>query len=44
MYAPNEESLVPIKNIRATRRSVRNLPNVEIANWIAEQQQLRQKI
>ena len=33
LYAPKEESLlVPIKNIRATRRSVRNLPNIDIAN------------
>ncbi len=32
LYAPKEESLVPIKNIKATRRSVKNLPNIEIAN------------
>ena len=44
LYAPKEESLVPIKNIKATRRSVRNLPNIEIANWIAEQKRARQKI
>ena len=44
LYAPKEDSLVPIENIRATRRNVRNLPNKEIVNWIAEQRQLRQKI
>ena len=44
LYAPKEEALVPIENIRATRKNVRNLPNVEIANWIADQRQLRQKI
>ena len=44
LYAPKEESLVPIKNIKATRRSVRNLPNIEIANWIADQKRARQKI
>ena len=44
LYAPKEEALVPIENIRATRKNVRNLPNVEIANWIAEQRQWRQKI
>ena len=44
LYAPKEESLVPIKNIKATRRSVRNLPNIEIANWIAEQKRARQKM
>ena len=38
LYAPKDESLVPIKNIKATRRSVRNLPNIEITNWIAVQQ------
>ena len=32
VYAPKEEALVPIENIRATRRNVRNLPNMEIAN------------
>ena len=44
LYARKEEALVPIENIRATRKNVRNLPNVEIANWRAEQRQLRQKI
>ena len=44
LYAPKDESLVPIKNIRATRRSVRNLPNIEIASWIAEEGQMRQTI
>ena len=44
LYAPKEEALVPIGNIRATRKSVKNLPNVEIANWIADQRKLRQKI
>ncbi len=44
MYAPKEESLVSIENIRATRRNMRKLPNIDIANWILEQQQLRQKI
>ena len=45
LYAPKEEAaLVPIENIRATRRNLRNLPNIEIANWIADQRQLRQKI
>ena len=44
LYASKEEALVPIENIRATRKNVRNLPNVEIANWIADQRQLRQKI
>ena len=44
LYAPKDESLVPIENIRATRRNARNLPNIEIANWITEQRQLRQKI
>ena len=36
LYAPKEESLVPIENIRATRMNLRNLPNIEIANWISE--------
>ena len=44
LYVPKDESLVPIENIRTTRRNVRNLPNIEIANWIAKQRQLRQKI
>ena len=44
LYVPKEESLVPIENIEATRMNVRNLPNIEIANWIAEQRQMRQKI
>ena len=44
LNAPNEEALVPIENSRATMKNVRNMPNVEIANWIAGQQQLRQKI
>ena len=37
LNAPKEEGLVPIENSRATRKNVRNLPNVEIANWITEQ-------
>ena len=44
MYAPKEESPVPIENIRATRLNLRNLPNIETANWIAEQRQMRQNI
>ena len=44
MYAPIEESLVLIENFRATRMNLRNLPNTEIANWIAEQRQMRQQI
>ena len=44
LNAPKEESLVPIENFRATRMNLRNLPNIEIANWIAGQRQLRQKI
>ena len=44
LYAPKEEALVPIENIRAMRRKVRNLSNIEIANWIADQCQPRQKI
>ena len=44
LYASKEEALVPIENIRATRKNVRNLPNIEIANWIADQRQLRKKI
>ena len=42
--ATKEEALVPIENSRATRKNVRNLPNVEIANWLAEQRQRRQMI
>ena len=42
LNALKEEALVPIENIRATRKNMRNLPNVEIANWIAEQRQRRQ--
>ena len=41
---PKEEALVPIENIRAMRKNMRNLPNIEIANWIAEQHQLSQKM
>ena len=41
---PKKDALVPIENIRATRMNMRNLPNIEIANWIADQRQLRQKI
>ena len=37
LYAPKEETLVPIENIRATRKNVRKLSNIEIANWIADQ-------
>ena len=44
LYTPKEESLVPIENFRATRMNLRNLPNIEIANWIAEQRQMRQNI
>ena len=44
LYAPKEESLVPIENFRATRINLRNLPNIEIANWIAEHCQMRHKI
>ena len=44
LYGPKEESLAPIENFRATRMNLRNLPNIEIANWIAEQRQMRQKI
>ena len=44
MYAPKEESPVPIENIRATRLNLRNLPYIETANWIAEQRQMRQNI
>ena len=44
LYAPKDQSLVPIENFRATRINLRNLPNIEIANWIAEQHQMRQKI
>ena len=44
LNAPKEEELVPNENSRATKKNVRNLPNVEIANWITEQRQLRQKI
>ena len=43
LNAPKEEALVPIENIRATRKNLRNLPNAEIANWISEQSQWRQK-
>ena len=43
LYAPKEEALVPIGNIRATRKNVRNLPNIEIAFWIADQRQLRKR-
>ena len=32
LYAPKEEALVPIENIRATRKNVRNIPNIKIAN------------
>ena len=32
-----EEALVPIEKSRATRKNIRNMPNVEIANWIAGQ-------
>ena len=38
LNAAKEEALVPIENIRSTRKNIRNMPNVEIANWIAEQQ------
>ena len=34
LYAPKEEALVPIDNNKAMRKNVRNLPNMEIANWI----------
>ena len=44
LYVQKEELLVSIENFRATRTNLRNLPNKEIANWIAEQCQLRQKI
>ena len=44
LYTPKKEALGPIENIRATRKDVRNLPNVEIANWIADQRQRRQMI
>ena len=44
VYAPKEESLVPIDNFRATRMNLRNLPTIEIVNWIAEQFQMIQKI
>ena len=44
MYAPKEESLVSIENIRAMRMNLRNQPHIEIANWIADQRQLRPKI
>ena len=44
LYAPKEEALVRIEDIRATRRNMRKLPNIDIANWIAEQRQLKQKI
>ena len=40
LYSPKEEALVLIENIRATRRKVRNLPNIEIANWIADQRHM----
>lgn len=40
--APKEEALVPVENNRATRKNIRNMPNVEIANWIAGQR-MRQK-
>ena len=43
MYAPKEESLVPIENIRAARIKVRNLPNIEIANWIVVQRHLNKR-
>ena len=44
LNALKEEALVQIDNSRATRKTVRNLPNVEIANWIAAQCQQRQPI
>ena len=44
LNALKEEALVPIKNSRATRKNVRNLPFIEIANFIAEQCQRRKKI
>ena len=44
LNALKEEALVPIENSRSMRKNVRNLPNVEIANWIAEQRQQRQLI
>ena len=43
MNALKEVALVPIEHSRATRKNVRNLPIVEIANWIAEQCQQRQR-
>ena len=44
LNAPKEEELVPTENIRATRKNVRNMPNVGIANQIAGQRKRRQKI
>ena len=43
LYAPKEEALVPIENIRATRKNARNLTNIDIANWILEQRRPRKK-
>ena len=37
LYVPKEEALVLIENFRAMRTNLRNLSNIEIANWIAEQ-------
>ena len=44
LNAAKEEALVPIENIRSTRKNIRNMPNVEIANWIAGQRRWRQRI